>query len=120
MYFNDFVPMYLSVREKILQINDINMQAIEYKNLSTHNDANRMILSIAAVGALCVVLAFFYFWYFPFYVSITLSYLAGKAKELLRKIDLKIDIQTKDEAFVLLQSINMLENHLTKGNGKSP
>ncbi len=118
-YFNDFVPTYLNVRQKILQIDDLNMQAIERKNLATHKDANTMIVSIAAVGALCVLLAFFYFWYFPFYVSNTLNYLASKAKELLKKINIEVEIQTKDEAFILLQSINMLENRLTKGNGKN-
>ena len=118
-YFNDLVPTYMNVRQKILEINDLNMQAIERKNMATHKDAHTMTLSIAAVGALCVLLAFFYFWYFPFYVSNTLNYLANRAKELLKKIDVKVDIQTKDEALVLLQSINMLENRLTRGNGKN-
>jgi len=119
LYFNDFVPEYLSVREKVVQVNDLNMQAIERKNSVAHKDASTMILSIAAVGALCVLLAFLYFWYFPFYVSNTLSYLANKARELLRKSDIDVEIRTRDEALVLLQSITMLENRLT-GRGNQP
>ena len=116
--YNDFMSAYVNVRQRVVEINDLNMQAIERKNLATHQDANKMILSIAAIGAICVVLAFFYFWYFPFYISNTLNYLATRARELLRKIDLGTETQTKDEAIVLLQSIEMLENRLTKG-GKS-
>jgi hypothetical protein len=119
VFFNDFVPTYLSVRQKILEINNLNMQAIERKNLATHDDAHAMTLSMAAIGAFCVLLAFFYFWYFPFYVSNTLSYLANKTKELLKKVDMKVEIQTKDEAFILLQSINMLEKRLTREDGKN-
>jgi hypothetical protein len=119
VFFNEFVPTYLSVRQRILEINDLNMQAIERKNITTHKDAHAMTLSIAAVGALCVLLAFFYFWYFPFYVSNTLSYLVDKTRELLKMVDIKVEIQTKDEAFILLQSINMLENRLTREDGKN-
>ncbi|HUI71148.1 MAG TPA: hypothetical protein VL354_11570 [Spirochaetia bacterium] len=118
-YFNDFVPTYLNARQKILQIDDLNMQAIERKNMAAHKDAGVMTVSIAALGALCVLLAFFYFWYFPFYVSNTLNYLATKAKELLKMIDVKVEMHSKDEALILLQSINLLENRLSRGDTKN-
>ena len=117
-YANDFLPTYLNVRQTIVEINDINMQAIERKNLSAKQDARNMVTTMAVIGTLCVLLAFFYFWYFPFYVSSTLSYLASKMRKLLTGIDIKVETQTKDEAFVLLQSINLLESKLAKSNGK--
>jgi hypothetical protein len=114
LYFNDFLPAYSNTRYTIVKINDINMQAIERKNLSTKHDAKNMIMYMAITGSICILLAFFYFWYFPFYISNTMSYLSKKMKELLEKIGIEIDTQTKDEAFVLLQSILLLENKLIK------
>jgi hypothetical protein len=109
-YFGEFIPTYTVVRESIVNINDLNMQAVERKSQSTGLDANRMIISMAAIGTICILLAFFYFWYFPFYVSNTISYLAKRMRELLQRIGIKVDTKTKDEAFILLQSIDLLEN----------
>ena len=120
LYLDKMMPAYSRTRQTIMSINDLNMQAIERKNLTTRHNANKMITSFAVVGTLAIILAFFYFWYFPFYVSNTISYLAGKMRELLKNAGIKIDTKTKDEAFILLQSINLLENKLIKGEGKAP
>jgi len=117
-YFNDLMPAYSAARQTILDINDINMQAIERKSLSTRENAGKMINSMAIIVAVCIILAFFYFWYFPFYVSNTLSHLSNKMKELLQKAGIEIDTQTNDEAFVLLHSINLLETRFIKNKGK--
>jgi len=113
-YFNDFLPTYSNVRQAIVKINDLNMQAVERKSQFTKQNASNMIIAMAVVGTTCILLAFFYFWYFPFYVSNTIAYLATKMKELLQGIGIKIDTKATDEAFVLLHSINLLENKLTK------
>jgi hypothetical protein len=113
-YFDDFLPAYSNVRQTVISINDINMQAIERKNLSARKDSGAMIVSMAVVGTICILLAFFYFWYFPFYVSNTISYLSKKMKELLDGIGIEVDVKTRDEAFMLLQSINLLENRFVK------
>ena len=112
LYFDDFLPAYSHARQTIININDINMQAIERKNLAARHSADNMITSFAAVGAILIILALLYFWYFPFYVSNTVSFLAKKMKELLRDADIEMTEQTRDEAFILLQSINLLHNKL--------
>jgi NtrC-family two-component system sensor histidine kinase KinB len=114
LYLKNFIPAYMNTRQTIVKINDLNMEAVERKNTSAGNDSKKMIISMAAVGSACIILAFFYFWYFPFFVSNSLSYLAGKMKELLKSMGIKIDTQTKDEAFILLNSINLLESKLIK------
>jgi CHASE3 domain sensor protein len=116
--FKDFVSAYMNARQAISRIDDVNMEAVQRKSDSAATDANRMIASIGIAGAVCVILAFFYFWYFPFFVSNTLSYLADKMKELLKKTGVTLDTQTNDEAFVLLRSINLLENKLVKNATK--
>jgi len=119
-YFGDLVPAYSKAGQTIVSINDLNMQAIERKNLAAKQSADRMTISLAAVGAILVILAFFYFWYFPFYVSQTMSYLAGKMKDLLKDTGIKIDTKTNDEALILLHSINLLENKLAARKGREP
>ncbi|MGO9409278.1 MAG: hypothetical protein ACLQCB_00855 [Spirochaetia bacterium] len=110
----DFISSYTGARQSVVNINDLNMEAVERKSLSTQHDSRSMIVSVAAVGIVCVLLAFFYFWYFPFYISNTLAYLTSKMRELLKNAGIMINVKTKDETFVLLQSINLLENKFGK------
>ena len=117
-YFRDFMPAYQGARQTIVRINDINMDAIERKNQSTRNSSSAMVSSMAVVGAVCILLAFLYFWYFPFYISNSISYLARKMKDLLQEMGIRIDLRTGDEAFMLLQSINLLENEQKKKKAK--
>jgi hypothetical protein len=100
----------MNARQSIAEIDDVNMQAIERKNQTTRKDSRNMITAIAAVGAGCLILAFLYIWYFPFYVSNSLSYLTDKMKALLDRTGIKLDTKSDDEAFILLHSINLLEN----------
>ena len=111
-FFEDLLPTYSVVRASIVKINDLNMQAIERKSQSTGVDAHKMINTMVIIGTICIILAFFYFWYFPFYVSNSISYLAKKMKELLQKTGIKLDTRTTDESFVLLHAIDLLENKL--------
>lgn len=119
LYFNEFVPAASNARQTIVKIDDLNMQAVERKSQSTKNSAGRMVVSMGIVGTLGIILAFFYFWYFPFYVSNSISYLAKKMKSLLQDTGIKIDTKAKDEALILLHSIDLLENKFaSKKKGK--
>ena len=114
LYFNDFLPAASNTRQTIIKINDLNMQAVERKSQTTKRDASKMIISMGVVGTICILLAFFYFWYFPFYVSNSISYLADRMKKVLQDLGIKFDSKTNDEASMLLHSINLLENGLLK------
>ena len=118
LYFNEIVPAYSNARQVIVNVNDLNMQAIELKNLTARHNAAAMINSLAIVGAILIILAFFYFWYFPFYVSNTLSYLSSRMKELLNDAGIEIDTRTNDETFILLQSIDLIRYRLSSGKAK--
>lgn len=116
LYFDELQPAFLKVAAAINAIADVNMQAVERKNQLAKTDATRIISAMAAVGVLCLILAFAYFWYFPFFVSNSISHLAGRMKGLLGKAGLELDIRTNDEAHILLQGINLLENKLEAEN----
>jgi hypothetical protein len=112
LYFDEYQPAHEKLRHAINGINDINMQAVERKSQMAKRDSGRIINLMAGIGVFCLVLAFGYFWYFPFYVSNTIAYLAEKMKTLLDKSGIPLEVRTNDEAFIILQGINLLENRL--------
>src|SRR5208337_1357217 len=73
MYFNEFLPAYEKLKQTINNINDINMQAVVRKNLLTKQHSSNIMSLMAIIGTICIILAFGYFWYFPFYISNSLS-----------------------------------------------
>jgi len=114
-YFSEFLPAFEQLRRSIDNIHDINMQAVVRKSRKTGLDAKRTIETMAAIGVFCLILAFAYFWYFPFYISNSISYLAEKMRQLLKKLGITLDSKTDDEFHVLLQAINLIENKFAAG-----
>jgi hypothetical protein len=112
LYFNEYQQAFEKLTHDINNINDINMQAVERKSQMAKDDSVRIIRLMALIGVFCLLLAFGYFWYFPFYISNTIAYLSERMKTLLGKSGIVLDIKTNDEAFVILQGINLLENKL--------
>lgn len=113
LYFSELLPAYEKLRHTIDTINDINMQAIVRKNELARKDAARIIDTMGIIVTISVLLAMGYFWYFPFYVSNSISYLSGKMRRLLETAGITLDIQSDDETHIILQSINLLENKFT-------
>ena len=88
------------------------MQAVVRKSSLTIGDSLKIINYIAVIGAVCLILAFAYFWYFPFYISNSISYLSKRMKGLLKTRGIEADMETSDELYIILQSINLLEDSL--------
>lgn len=121
LYFDTFFPASERVKQLVNGIYDINMQAVVRKSQMAKQDSNRFITSMAIIGSLCLLLALGYFWYFPFYISTTFTYLSNRMRELLKKTGIEStqsDVRTNDEAFILLQGINLLENRLGVNSDK--
>jgi hypothetical protein len=112
MYFNDVLPCYEQLKHSIHNINDLNMEAVVRKSRDTNRQSLNVKTYMSVTATLCIILAFGYFWYFPFYISHTISYLAKRITQLLQKAGIASDIKTDDEAYVILQSIKLLEKKL--------
>ncbi len=112
--YNEFYMSYRNSRLYIDSIFNINMEAIIHKNQFAKKDADDKIMLMAVVGTICVILAFFYFWYFPFFVSNSVSILAEKMKQLLMKAGIKYDSKTNDESYIILEAIDLLEKNIHK------
>jgi NtrC-family two-component system sensor histidine kinase KinB len=121
VYLSDFLPAWEKLKHSIASIYDVNMQAVVRKTELTKRDATRFTTSMAIIGSLCLLLAVGYFWYFPLYIATTLSYLSEKMKNLLKNSGITFETKTNDEAQIILQAINLLENNLgvKKENRKS-
>jgi hypothetical protein len=109
MYFNEVLPCYEKLKQSIHSINDINMEAVVRKNQTIKQESDNVKVRMSLITASCILLAFGYFWYFPVYISNTVSYLSKRITELLKKAGIASDINTKDEAYIILQSIKILE-----------
>jgi NtrC-family two-component system sensor histidine kinase KinB len=112
VYFGDFLPACEKLRQSINSIYDINMQAVVRKSQLVKQDAAGFLTSMAVAATLCVLLALGYFWYFPLYISTSFAYLAERIRNLLKNTGIAFDTNTRDEAFVILQAITLLENKL--------
>jgi two-component system, NtrC family, sensor histidine kinase KinB len=112
VYFNEFLPICEKLKQSINSIYDINMEAVVRKSDLAKHDSARFINFMAIIGSLCILLALGYFWYFPVYISTTLSYLSERMRNLLKNIGVAFDLKTNDEAFVMLHAIGLLENKL--------
>jgi two-component system, NtrC family, sensor histidine kinase KinB len=110
VYVNDFLPACERLKQYINAIYDVNMEAVVRKSQLAKSSSSRFVNSMAVIGTICVLLAFVYLWYFPFYISTTMSYLSERMKNLLKNRGLALDIKTDDEAVVILHGINLLEN----------
>jgi hypothetical protein len=110
--FNDFLAASERLKQSINSVYDLNMQAVVRKNDLTKHDSERFKNSMVVIGLICIILALGYCWYFPVYISTTISYLSDRMKNLIKESGITLDIKTNDEAHVILQCINLLENRL--------
>ncbi len=112
VYLSGFLPASEKMKQSINNIYDVNMQAVVRKNQLAKHDSANFLTSMGIIGSFCILLAMGYFWYFPVYISTTLSYLSERMRNLLKNSGVAFDIKTNDEAYIILQAINLLENKL--------
>jgi hypothetical protein len=119
VYLNEFTPVYEKLKKTLNTIYDINMQAVVRKSQLTKSDSVNFITYMAAIGSFCIILAFLYFWYFPFYTSNTIHYLAERLTRAMKNAGLAYDSGAKDEMRIFLQAIAELEHMLAKESLKA-
>lgn len=112
MYFNEIVPCYEKLKQSVININDLNMEAVERKSQMSKQQASKLIVHLCTIAVLCMMLAMVYFWYFPLYISTILEDLSNRMKQLLKKAGIASEIRTNDEAYIILESIKLLDEKL--------
>jgi hypothetical protein len=112
VFFDGFMPGYERTRQTINAIYEVNRQAVIRKSQLTQHDAANFITYMALIGAFCIILGFGYFWYFPFYTSNSLQYLAQRMTRVLNQAHIATAPAGQDELMILLRAIDTLEEHL--------
>jgi NtrC-family two-component system sensor histidine kinase KinB len=112
LYLNDFLPACQRLKESINSIYNVNMQAVVRKSQLAKADSLKFINYMGFIGIICLLITFAYLWYFPFYISTSLSYLSDRMIKLLKDSGMTMDIKTNDEDAIILQGINLLSNKL--------
>jgi hypothetical protein len=112
--YEEYVQAYKKMKRSINAIYDLNLQAMTRKGQLTFRDSQRFNNYMGIIGALCTIIAFGYFWYFPFYVSHSLSILSGRMKQLLLNHNISLNTQSTDEARILLHGIGALNQKLSE------
>jgi two-component system, NtrC family, sensor histidine kinase KinB len=110
LYFSQLAPTYARIGQSLYNIFDVNMQAILRKNQLAKESAKSMSQYMLAIGVFSLLLALAYFWYFPFYVSNSLAYLANRVKGLVEDSGLESRTKTDDELLVIMNSIDLLRS----------
>jgi len=112
LMFNDFMAASEKLKQSVNNIYDLNIQTVVRRTDLTKHDSVRFKHSMVVIGLVCIILALGYCWYFPVYISTTISYLSDRMINLIKESGITLDIKTNDEAQIILQSINLLENKL--------
>jgi two-component system, NtrC family, sensor histidine kinase KinB len=112
VYLRDFLPACERLKQAINAIYDVNMQAVVRKSRLAKADSSRFINYMGIIGATCLLLAFAYLWYFPFYITASLRYPADRMRKLLKDSGIAMEIKSNDDDLIILQGINLISNKL--------
>ncbi|MBI5325005.1 MAG: hypothetical protein HZB41_07020 [Ignavibacteriae bacterium] len=110
----NFLIKYDDLKKSINNIYYVNWKAIIRKNDAAAKIADEYQRNMVIISVCFIILAFGYFWYFPFYISNSLSFLVSKINELLKKLNIHSDINSDDELEIILKSVELLEINYNK------
>ena len=84
LMFKDFMAASEKIKQSVNNIYDVNMQAVVRKTDLTKHDSARFKNAMVIIGSFGIILALGYIWYFPVYISTTISYLSDRMKKLVK------------------------------------
>jgi two-component system, NtrC family, sensor histidine kinase KinB len=112
--YNEYKKSYKSLKNSIANIYQVNSDAIIRKNEITKDHSKDFIRNMAILGVIFIILAFGYFWYYPFYITNSLNLISNKSKKLLNDLDIESNINSNDEFLIILNTLNLIEENITK------
>jgi hypothetical protein len=112
--YNEYSKSYKSLKSSIANIYQVNSDAIIRKNEIAKAHSKDFIRNMAILGVIFIILAFGYFWYYPFYITSSLNLISNKSKKLLNDLNIESNINSKDEFLIILNTLNLIEENITK------
>ncbi|MHB8909613.1 MAG: MCP four helix bundle domain-containing protein [Syntrophales bacterium] len=97
-YFRNLLAKYHSLKSKINQISDINMQAILKKNASVNRYERRAYVILTIIASLCFLFSIAFIFNFPGTISEPIGQLSESLKRISsRNYDIRLDFKANGE-----------------------
>ena len=110
---NQLHSQYLTVRQTISEIYDLNMFAIQKKSSEMQNLADEITIYMAVVASISVLITLSFIFYFPSRIVEPIKELTARIKSVSeRKYDQKLEISSKDELGELASAFNLMAERL--------
>lgn len=104
-----FILTYSTVRDYIVQLWDMNMKAISYKNSLVKNTSHRAFMIMSLIGLICFVISALFFFRYPGYISRPIRQLTQGIKEIAnRNYEKRLQFKSHDELGELAQAFNQM------------
>lgn len=109
VYFNELIPAYNSTKNLIIDLWDMNMDAISYKNGLLKSTAHRAFVIISFIGTICFIISALVFFRYPKNISKPIGLLTQGIKEIANKnYEQRIRVESNDEFGDLADAFNTM------------
>jgi methyl-accepting chemotaxis protein len=97
-YFQNLLPKHHSIKTRLYQISDLNMQAIQRKDESVNRYERRSYVILTIIASLCFILSIVFIFNFPGVISKPIRQLSESLKEVADgNYDVHLDFQSTSE-----------------------
>lgn len=110
---NQLHSQYLTVRQTISEVYDLNMFAIQKKSSEMQNLADEITIYMAIVATISIIITLSFIFYFPSRIVEPIKELTARIKSISeRKYNQKLEISSKDELGELASAFNLMAERL--------
>ena len=108
-YFQELIPEYSITRNLIVNLWDMNMNAISYKNSLLKNTAHRAFVYISIIGTICFIISAFFLFRYPRNIAHPIGELIRGITEIAnRNYSKRLSFQSNDELGELARAFNTM------------
>ncbi|MHB9096697.1 MAG: MCP four helix bundle domain-containing protein [Syntrophales bacterium] len=120
-YFRNLLGKYHSLKSKIYQISDINMQAIMKKNASVTRYERRSYVILTIIASICFLLSIVFIFNFPGMIMDPIRQLSESLKRIAnRNYDIQMDFKANGEFKEMGDAVRMIAAKLQTYEGSQP
>lgn len=111
--FHQLVAAYMLIRNNVVALWDLNMEAISHKNSQVKNTAHQAFLMMSLIGTICFIIAVLFFFQYPRYISSPIIQLTKGIQEIAnRNYEQRLQFKSHDELGELAQAFNLMAARL--------
>ncbi|MBN2396308.1 MAG: HAMP domain-containing protein [Candidatus Atribacteria bacterium] len=109
LFFQELIPLYSITRNQIVNLWDMNMDAISNKNLMLRSSAHRAFLVISLIGTICFLLSTLFFFRYPQNIARPIGELIRGITEVAnRNYSKRLEFQSNDELGEMAKAFNTM------------